>query len=280
MTLKKNIMTISSKVLRRVINIVAGGKASQVSAQLAEDFTTVIEHNMDKGKIKFFCPSKLAEWRARTFLTKEPDTIEWIDTFDKSDVFWDIGANVGVYSLYAGFNGNQVLAFEPSASNFYLLSKNIEMNNLADNVLAYCMALNDSTKLDKLYMKNTDLGGSLNAFGESLDWQGKSFSSVFEQSVIGYSIDEFIEMFEPQIPNHIKIDVDGNEDKVIHGALKILSNTQLKSILIELNTERKEYCESIIDILEKIGFRLKKRECAVETDDGEFSHVYNHIFIR
>ena len=43
-------------------------------------------------------------WRVRTILDKEPDTIEWIDNFsiDNNDnfIFWDIGANIGLYSLY------------------------------------------------------------------------------------------------------------------------------------------------------------------------------------
>lgn len=280
MTFKKTSMTIASKMLRSIINLLAGGRASQISAQLAEDFSIVVAHDMAKGKIKFFCPGKLPEWRARTLLTKEPETIEWLETFNASDVLWDVGANIGVYSLYAGFKGNRVLAFEPSPSNFYLLNKNIEVNHLADRVSSYCIALNDSTKLDLLYMGNTDLGGSLNTFGESLDWRGEPFTPQFKQSVLGYTIDEFIEQYKPPFPNHIKIDVDGNEDKVIDGALKTIGNSELKSILIELNTERKEYCDSIIGILINAGFTLQKVEHAEEFNDSEFSNIYNHIFVR
>src|SRR5262245_6771935 len=53
------------------------------------------------GSIRFYAPTPLLRSRAATVLSKEVDTIRWIDGFKKGDVFWDIGANVGVYSLYA-----------------------------------------------------------------------------------------------------------------------------------------------------------------------------------
>ena len=71
----------------------------------------------------FDTPSPLAQWRGRTHLTKEPETIAWIDGFNEGDVFYDIGANIGVYSLYAAFKKKtQVFAFEPSPFNFATLS--------------------------------------------------------------------------------------------------------------------------------------------------------------
>jgi len=40
-------------------------------------------------------------WRFKTLFEKEPETIDWINSFRKEDVFWDIGANVGIYSIWA-----------------------------------------------------------------------------------------------------------------------------------------------------------------------------------
>ena len=40
----------------------------------------------------------------KPLLTKEPGTIAWIEGFTEDDVFWDVGANVGLYSLYAGID--------------------------------------------------------------------------------------------------------------------------------------------------------------------------------
>ena len=54
-------------------------------------------------KIKFFVPNQLLNSRVDTFFTKEPETLEWIQTFDKTKpiIFWDIGSNIGLYSIYA-----------------------------------------------------------------------------------------------------------------------------------------------------------------------------------
>ena len=49
-------------------------------------------------KYKFFTPNRLNYDRAMTFLTKEPDTIEWIESFENEMVFWDVGANIGIFS--------------------------------------------------------------------------------------------------------------------------------------------------------------------------------------
>ena len=56
---------------------------------------------LDK-EIKFFVPNQLLNWRVDTFFTKEPETLEWIDNFEKKEnlTFWDIGANIGLYSIY------------------------------------------------------------------------------------------------------------------------------------------------------------------------------------
>ena len=70
------------------------------------------------GALGFYAPSPLLQQRASTVLTKEPDMIQWIDGIGKSDVLWDIGANVGTFSLYAAARAQcTVLAFEPSAAN-------------------------------------------------------------------------------------------------------------------------------------------------------------------
>ena len=113
-------------------------------------------------------------WRARTSLTKEPETLEWINTFEDADVLWDIGANVGVYSLYAALRRLTVLAFEPSSANSYVLSRNVEINKMDDRVSTFCLAFNNMTKWDLLYMSDTQFGGALSSFSHPVDIHGKS----------------------------------------------------------------------------------------------------------
>ena len=79
----------------------------------------------------FSVPNKLNNYRVDTFSTKEPETLDWIDKITENSIIWDIGANVGLYSIYAAKSKNcKVYAFEPSVFNLELLARNIYINNL------------------------------------------------------------------------------------------------------------------------------------------------------
>jgi FkbM family methyltransferase len=278
--IKRRAVNTGSGLLRWTIGLTGSTQAPRISAQLAEDLTPMVVQQTKHGEIRFFCPGQLPEWRARTLLTKEPETLEWIEGFADGDVLWDIGANVGAYSLYAGAKGHSVLSFEPSPSNYYVLCKNIEANQLDDHILAYCVAFAESTRLDTFYMANTDLGGALSSFGEATDWRGQPFNAEFRQAMVGYSVDDFVSRFEPQFPNHIKIDVDGIEDQIVAGAKTTLADRRLKSVLVELDTDREDYCRGVVEVLEASGLALAKKEHAPDYESGEYSSAYNHIFER
>lgn len=232
-----------------------------------------------RGDITFHCLGELALWRARTLLTKEPETLEWIDRFDDGDVYWDIGANVGVYALYAAISRKlRVLAFEPSAANYYLLNRNIELNGLGGQMVAYCMALSDQGSIDTLNMQNTELGGALSSFGTTVDESGRQFVPKFRQGSIGFSVDGFVEQFDPPFPNHIKIDVDGIEDRIIAGAPKTLRDARLRSLSIELDDERSDYSGAVIRAIERAGLKLVAKRQSEMIAHGGYKNIFNYQF--
>jgi len=82
-----------------------------------------------KYNLRFAVPNSISRFRIDTFATKEPETLSWIDTFERNAVFWDIGANIGLYSCYAAKSTDcKVYAFEPSIFNLELLGRNISLN--------------------------------------------------------------------------------------------------------------------------------------------------------
>ena len=95
---------------------------------------TYVNVKIQDKKISFFSPTKLSQWRAKTLFTKEPSTLKWIDSFENinGNIFWDIGANIGLYSIYGAIKNDKikVIAFEPSTLNLSLLSRNISINNV------------------------------------------------------------------------------------------------------------------------------------------------------
>jgi FkbM family methyltransferase len=280
MSLKQKAMNSATQLLKTGIRVLGGSRSTLISARLAEELAPIISQETEFGTINFFCPGEIPEWRARTLLTKEPETIEWINTFSDKDVFWDIGANVGVYTLYAALRNITVMSFEPSSGNYYLLNRNIEINKMNNRISALCIAFNDNTMLDSLYMSSTSFGDSENSFAEAIDWKGDPLTASFKQAMIGFSIDDYVRQFNPLFPNHIKIDVDGIENKIIKGAKHTLSDKRIKSVLIELDSGRENYCKEVIESMEKAGMKFIEKKHAPMFDKSQFSDCYNYIFMR
>ncbi len=228
--------------------------------------------------ILFFDIGTIPKLRGQSMLTKEPDTIAWINQFDNGDVFWDIGANVGVFTLYAAIRRfAHVLAFEPAASNYMVLNKNIEGNNLSSRVSAYCFAFNDVDLLSELNMQDTDFGASLSGFATQIDFKGDKFSPMFRQGMIGFSIDNFISKFLPKFPNHIKIDVDGIELKIIQGAQEVLRDKRLKSLSVELNLDLPNVIQKVVASVESCGMYFSDKANVLRTKKNA---IVNYHFYR
>lgn len=263
------------KAFKVAIVIFGKRNACRISSNFVEQLVPILSVKTKSEPIRFYCPGELPFHRADTLLTKEPDTIEWVDSFQKGCVFWDIGANIGVYSLYAALISKvKVLSFEPSAFNYHILNRNIEANRMDEKITAFCIAFNDTLLLDDLYMGNTYDGGAYSCFAESINWHGESFSAKFKQGMIGFSIDDFMEKFSPPFPNHIKIDVDGNEGKIINGARKTISDKRVRSILVELDATREGYCRNIIELIEESGMKIGERKHFMK------KKMRNFIFLR
>jgi len=240
-------------------------------------------------KINFFVPNQLTEWRVDTFHNKEPETLEWIDTFDKSGdfIFWDIGANIGLYSIYNSLKHkkSQTISFEPSTSNLRVLSRNISINNLFDRIKIFTAPL---TKGENkfLIMKEGEFqeGGALNSFGENFDFEGKKFSSKMNYQIYGTNINYLIDNKILDIPDYIKIDVDGIEHLILEGGNKYLSNKKIKSLSIEINENFTEQHEKVIEIMKKNDFKIlhkKHSEDLFKNDPyNKFIRTFNYIFIR
>jgi len=240
-------------------------------------------------KINFFIPNQLVEWRVDTFHTKEPETLEWIDTFDKSGdfIFWDIGANIGLYSIYNSLKHkkSQTISFEPSTSNLRVLSRNISINNLFDRIKIFTAPLTKGGN-KFLIMKEGEFqeGGALNSFGENFDFEGKKFSSKMNYQIYGTNINYLIDNKILDIPDYIKIDVDGIEHLILEGGNKYLNNKKIKSLSIEINENFTKQHEKVIEIMKKNDFKIlhkKRNEDLFKNDPySKFNRTFNYIFIR
>jgi len=216
--------------------------------------------------------------RVRTFSSKEPETLRWIDRFTDGDILMDIGANVGIYTLYAAFRGHRVIALEPDALNFALLNLNIMDNELGGLVTAYPFSLHRESLVAELHMSDYGWGGSGRSFGRKLDWKGQEFDAEFSQGSAGISVDEFVQQ-TGVCPTHIKIDVDGNETFVLEGSTATLADSTLESILIELFDGHPQYAQCV-KMIEDAGFKLTERVAWANSVRKKRVTTENHIFVR
>tara|TARA_Y100000996_G_scaffold408434_1_gene387494 strand:+ start:233 stop:1078 length:846 start_codon:yes stop_codon:yes gene_type:complete len=212
--------------------------------------------------------------RARTFFSKEPDTIKWIENFKENEVFLDIGANIGIYSLYAAKKGLKVWAIEPESLNFAMLNLNIFDNKLSSKITALPLSLHKESKIDKLNVFNLDWGEALNSFNNTKDQFGKNFTPNFNQGSYSIKLDDLIDIIGKI--DHVKIDVDGNEGVILAGGVKTLKQKKIKSILIELDENLNDY-ELILKILSNNGYTLKSK-IASPFHPEIFGSTKNHIF--
>lgn len=239
----------------------------------------MLEH---EGKsVIFLTPNTRALWRVETLFTKEPDTIEWIASFAPDDVLVDIGANVGMYTIWAAkTRGARVFAFEPEAQNYALLNRNVLANGLNDLVRAYCIALSDARGFDALYLSDLGVGGSCHSYGAALDFNNQPRTAPFAQGSVAVTLDEMVECGAVPVPQHVKIDVDGLEHKVIAGARQTLANAAVRSVLIEINTNLDEHWE-LVDIMLGLGFDYSQEQVArAQRSEGTFKGVGNYVFYR
>jgi hypothetical protein len=137
----KQVKSAVLRALREVASLPLRTLGNRERDRVLEKLTgsMISELRLPKRPLRFMTSTPLLQTRANSILLKEPDTIQWIDRFEPSDVFWDVGANVGIFSLYAARRREvKVLAFEPSADNYMVLCRNVEINAL-ERFVPYCM---------------------------------------------------------------------------------------------------------------------------------------------
>lgn len=204
-------------------------------------------------RIKFAIPNRKCLHFALSLEKREPMTNKWILAFDRDDVFFDVGANNGVFALMAAVvPGCRVYAFEPHFASYYTLVHNIFANDLQDRVSAYPLAISNGLAFDNLYLSAITAGKSLNNYGDARPSEETLWHAVIPQAAVAISLDEFVRV-TGVMPNHIKVDVDGIEPKIVEGGRKTLADPRLKSVMIEID-EKDAAHMAIHEVMKESGF--------------------------
>lgn len=218
----------------------------------------------------------------RSKKTFDSQTQEWLASFKPGDVFYDIGANIGMFSLALGKIHNKQVksyAFEPSFSTFASLVRNVIANDLKDVIFPFDIVLGNAYGLRHFNYTDITSGKSLHTVDTVVNQKGREFSPVFSQQVVSYSLDYLVSVLAFEAPNHIKIDVDGGEFEIIEGMKETLKSSTIKSVMIEITEARQndENARKIFEIFKREGFNEELR-----IDHGSLAYpmLYDVLFVK
>jgi FkbM family methyltransferase len=203
---------------------------------------------------------------------KEPWTVHWIEQSVRAgDVLYDVGANVGSYSLIAAAQRAEnlrVVAVEPGYASYAALCDNVVLNGFEGTVTPLPVVLSDRTGLADLAYRSTEPGAA-----EHLLQPGAA--AAYRQPVLSFRLDDLVSQIGLPAPTLLKIDVDGAEAPVLAGAASTLASPALRSVLIEV---RRDLTEEVVRLLEEAGLSVRTR---VEERDGQpLRDVWYGIFER
>jgi FkbM family methyltransferase len=221
-------------------------------------------------KLCFNINSELENYRVESIFNKEPETIAWIESWKGEEgTFYDIGANIGIYSLFAAYTATKinVYSFEAVSSNFIALRQNAALNNFK-NIFPFNVALSSKNSLEELFLSDLRVANSGAQLHDPINEKKESFKQVGVEKVLSFSIDQLIKEFKFPVPNYVKLDVDGHESFILLGMKNTLKNVQLKSLLVEFNNR------------DEFEFWNKQFNENGLTINNAFDEVSNHSSIR
>ena len=243
-------MSYQNKYLRKL-----SGLASRIR-QIFDIKSGVLKSALNKhirishlgSQYTFAVPNGLCRHRADTFSYKEPETLAWINKFREESIFWDIGANIGLYSIYAAKKkACRVFSFEPSVFNLEVLARNVSLNRLTSLICLIPVAISEKSGTGMLHMSSTEWGGALSTFDKTFGYDGKELNQVFEYATLSVTLDDAVNKLGLPAPHYLKVDVDGIEHLILSSGPNVLRS--LRSVLIEISNdfhEQSMFCKKYL----------------------------------
>ena len=213
--------------------------------------------------VEFSAPTPMmVERNRKRFQSEQKELHAFLDTIELEDTVYDIGANTGLYSLFAATKCRHgtIAAFEPYPPNVKILERDLARNGL-HNIEVVESVLSDSVgEIEFSQPEEEDVG-----YGSSSIDTGGGDDAITVPTTTG---DKLVADGELSPPNVVKIDVEGAEPLVIEGMKEVLSAPECRAVFCEIHLPKSEMRPSIEDFgsspedfrsrLEAFGFSTKE----------------------
>jgi len=202
---------------------------------------------------------------------REDNIKEYISTLESGSVFYDLGANLGWFALYAASIGLKTYAFEVDDNNFLGLQENAKQFDFP-NLELFNIGIADR-KRSVLLRKYDNVIGSHRKTLELDDFAASDrvISYNHTKMIEVDSLDNIIQEKSLPYPDYLKVDIDGSEHAFLVGSPNTLTNA--KSLVIELCKENSRY-DDCVAILLSYGF-IEKERYSIHNEDKLFNVVFD-----
>ena len=157
--------------------------------------------------------------------------------------------------------------------NYAALTRNVALNPTPAKMGCYCVALSDETRAASLHLTSQDAGRAAHVFARA-DEALTAEARPHVQSALGFSADTFVTLFDVRRPDHVKIDVDSIEERIVRGGLHAFAAA--RSLIVEINIGESGagHKDSLRKAIADLGF-VEHAESA-----ARFADRRNRIFVR
>ena len=218
-------------------------------------FIELKQIKIDNVSFKIYINNSHELNRALTFNTKEEDTLAWLKNNPGLDLV-DIGANVGIYSLYFAkiSENSQIYSFEPDASSFTSLVKNISANSTS-NIKAFCIAIGSKKGFYEMNFYDFAAGAGAGSIDSEYIFTNAKDKKKYVQQTFCETLDNCSEELIFTENCLVKIDVDGPEYEIIKSGKNFLSSNKVKSVMIEINSKNEIDKHKIFGLMQSYGYK-------------------------
>ena len=207
--IKKELIVPCKNLFNRFISSKTGAK-------------TVLENNF-LGNRKFFCTSSVEAFRTLKYGDEESALGAFLFLMRDDDILWDLGASVGLFSIYAAQKVQSVYSFEPDPDIFNRFNENIALNGLQEKITSFQCAIGEEVGQMELY------SDGINGNSPSLQNLERHKGNIVKVAV--KTIDSLINEENVPVPTVMKIDIEGAEMSALNGAKEILGSPNRPRLL-------------------------------------------------